>query len=220
MYKIYIVRNTVNGKIYVGLTRKSIEHRWKWHVYASNHYKKTQIVFLRAIRKYGPEAFTIKEIDSATDKHLAYGLEMAYILLYQATNPELGYNGTFGGDGGQIPTQATRDKIAATRKLRGLTCAWMGSPNEAAVRAKISAGKMGAKNPNFGKPSPFRKEIPFPESADLYANGTNTRQLAKKYNVSQSVVCKRLRDHGVKLRDVSECQSGPLSCRWRPELHV
>lgn len=181
------------------------------HIYASNHYKKTQVVFLRAIRKYGPKAFVIQEIDATDDKILACRLEMVYILLYQATNPELGYNGTFGGEGGQIPTPETRAKIGKARAGRA---SWTKGPNTAETVEKCRQGKLGSKNPNFGKPSPNRRSIPLDEAKNLYDGGMNTRQLADKYGVSQGIVCKRFREAGVKLRSNSESQKGPLSPAW------
>lgn len=115
MYKIYIVRNTVNGKIYVGQTHKTVKERWKQHVKASNH-KRTY--FYSAIQKYGPGSFVVRMIDSTRNRTECNMLEMAYICLYQATNPELGYNSTVGGDGNPFPSQYTRQKMAESQKRR------------------------------------------------------------------------------------------------------
>lgn len=66
---VYIIRNKINGKRYVGKTSIGIKQRWKKHLidsfndklYAYNSY------FHRAIRKYGVENFEFEEIYSNED---------------------------------------------------------------------------------------------------------------------------------------------------------
>lgn len=49
---VYLIRNLVNGKCYVGKTELSVEHRWKEHqCYARNNYGNALVH--KAIRKYG-----------------------------------------------------------------------------------------------------------------------------------------------------------------------
>ena len=47
---IYIIKNNVNSKVYIGQTKKSIEERWKEHIYSSTY--RNQILYM-AMRKYG-----------------------------------------------------------------------------------------------------------------------------------------------------------------------
>jgi group I intron endonuclease len=62
---IYKITNTLNGKMYIGQTIRSIEERWKRHKNdALNNILNTH--FARAIRYYGPEVFTVEVIDIAT----------------------------------------------------------------------------------------------------------------------------------------------------------
>lgn len=60
---IYKIINQVNGKIYVGQTRKTIDQRMNEHITASfsNSEKKDYNFLLhKAIRKYGSSNFTIE----------------------------------------------------------------------------------------------------------------------------------------------------------------
>lgn len=55
---IYKVTNTINGKIYVGQTIRTIKKRWKQHVYSAYHETKEHNAPIQyAIRKYGECAF-------------------------------------------------------------------------------------------------------------------------------------------------------------------
>ena len=51
---VYKVTNTVNGKVYFGKAA-DVWGRWYKHIWAAQH--GSPLVFHRAIRKYGPEAF-------------------------------------------------------------------------------------------------------------------------------------------------------------------
>lgn len=62
-YKLYLVTNTLNGKVYVGLTIGSLEKRLKQHFAAARRGRKS--AFANAINKYGEGAFTIELIKSS-----------------------------------------------------------------------------------------------------------------------------------------------------------
>jgi|SRR5260221_3302565 len=58
-FTIYLHRNRINGKSYVGQTKKTIEERWKEHLKCA---KGTRVIknargFTGAIRKYGAASF-------------------------------------------------------------------------------------------------------------------------------------------------------------------
>lgn len=118
MYKIYIVRNTVNGKIYVGQTSRSVDRRWKEHVRCSRNYPLS-----KAIRKYGEAAFEREEIDSTENRNLADLLERLYILMYYADDKGMGYNLAEGGEG-MVPAP---DVLA--RRNESIRSFWADSDN-------------------------------------------------------------------------------------------
>ena len=95
---IYLITNKVNEKHYVGQTTKTIEWRWKQHVY---HSKRDDTPLYYAIRKYGIENFYIELLDTISKEtldglieELNY-LEICYISIFDSL--KCGYNATIGG---------------------------------------------------------------------------------------------------------------------------
>ena len=117
-----------SSKVYVGLTGK--KPLWRWGADGRNY--RTQ-PFYRAICKYGWD--NIEHIILAEVKTLeeARELEKHYIALYDATNPEHGYNFCTGGE---------------------INDARRGKPPTEEARRKASERFRGERNPNYGKPLP------------------------------------------------------------------
>lgn len=96
---IYKVVNRINGKIYVGLTRKALEERKKLHIHAAK-YSRHYSLFHKAIRKYGAENFEWSILEECNDELLSKR-EQHYILENKSwvRHPETnGYNLTPGGE--------------------------------------------------------------------------------------------------------------------------
>lgn len=91
---IYIIRNTVNSKVYIGQTRTSVEQRWKEHL---RHAQYGDQVINRAMRKYGVNKFYIETLEICNAELLDYR-EMYYIDLYDSTDKSKGYNVSIGGN--------------------------------------------------------------------------------------------------------------------------
>jgi hypothetical protein len=62
-YKLYLVTNTINDKVYVGLTIGDLGRRLKQHFAAARRGRKS--AFANALRKYGEDAFKIELITSS-----------------------------------------------------------------------------------------------------------------------------------------------------------
>lgn len=93
---IYCIKNTVNEKMYVGQTTKSLKKRWSMHRIIAASGKGHHLH--ASIRKYGVHVFTASIIDTcSTDKEL----NEKEILWISALNTygHNGYNETLGGDG-------------------------------------------------------------------------------------------------------------------------
>lgn len=89
-----------SNKVYIGITFNP-KRRW----YNGNGYlhkrkdgKYNQPLFARAILKYGWDNFTHEIIKDNLSKEQACELEKKYIQEYDSTNPQKGYNISFGGD--------------------------------------------------------------------------------------------------------------------------
>jgi len=118
MVSIYIIVNTINGKSYVGKTGKSLTSRWREHINIAR--LGTRRYLSSAIRKYGPEAFEMWEIDRAETHEAASLKEMKWIAILRTYKREQGYNLTLGGDGavGRKNSPETNARLSAAQTRR------------------------------------------------------------------------------------------------------
>lgn len=93
---IYKFTNLINGKVYIGQTRKMLRERLSGHIYEM---KNNPNYFHKALLKYGLSNFDISVIEICENPEDLDGLEVYWISYYNATNRENGYNLTKGGSG-------------------------------------------------------------------------------------------------------------------------
>lgn len=88
MTGIYIIRNTINNKVYIGQS-VDIKTRWRQHKCSNNDYP-----LYRAFRKYGLENFTFEVLLECSKDELLIN-EQKYILEYRSLESNYGYNQSF-----------------------------------------------------------------------------------------------------------------------------
>lgn len=127
MYTVY-KHTSPGGKVYIGITRDRLQHRWKGgHGYANNAH------FTRAIMKHGWQSFRHEVVAEGLTQHEAETLEIILIARYDSTNPDKGYNRA---PGGHTQSPETRAKISA---------ALTGVPLSKERRERLSASRKGRK---------------------------------------------------------------------------
>lgn len=105
MCGIYKITNQINGKIYVGksvhIEQRFTEHKRdsqvpqeQWEV----NYRHVKTPFHTAVRKYGIENFNLEILEECEEQQLNKR-EKYWIAKLNATDRNIGYNVTFGGDG-------------------------------------------------------------------------------------------------------------------------
>lgn len=99
VYTIYMHKNKINNKVYIGQTCQ-IKTHFRWG-HNGNHYK-DQPKFFRAIQKYGWDNFEHLILETNLSKEVADIKERELIILYNSI--ENGYNTA---DGGQTSRHAT-----------------------------------------------------------------------------------------------------------------
>lgn len=105
----YIVTNKTNAKRYVGITKEGTERRWYMHVRDAKVRPTTAL--RQAIAKYGAENFTIEEVACALDWFSLQSIEKTLIVQEQThISTGLGYNETWGGDGGDCSSGRKRSE--------------------------------------------------------------------------------------------------------------
>ena len=106
---IYIIKNTVNDKVYIGQTTLSLEDRWKSHLKPSVHKTRDTYKIYNAMNKYGKENFYVELLEDDIPIDLLNEKEIEYIELYDSYYN--GYNSTKGGDGRIVNKEYDVDEI-------------------------------------------------------------------------------------------------------------
>lgn len=123
---MYISIPPPSGKVYIGITRDTPQHRWRGgNGYVTNAY------FKRAIDKYGWPNFAHEILYTGLSESAAVQKEIELIAFYDSTNPENGYNRSPGGD---LVSSITAEKIS-----NGLT----GKKHSPESRRKMSLARKG-----------------------------------------------------------------------------
>lgn len=102
---IYKITNLVNGKIYVGLTTKTIEKRLNQHIHSNGCSAITD-----AIKKYGKENFKIEIICECFSKNELNEREIYFIDFYKSLVTCNGYNIESGGNSSKL-SEKSKEKI-------------------------------------------------------------------------------------------------------------
>lgn len=110
---IYLLRNIVNGKVYVG---QSVHVLRRWHEHKKCAKRGDKSHLYDAIRKYGADMFEHSVLEACTPERLDER-EAYWMSLYDCRNPECGYNLLPAGQRGRVMDSICRERIAS--KLRG-----------------------------------------------------------------------------------------------------
>jgi group I intron endonuclease len=128
---VYKVTNSVNGKIYIGITY-NVDKRWRKHQRNANSPAYSSR-FYSAIRKHGVEYFSIEVIYCSLFRDDVMEKEIYFIREYNSIDKNYGYNMTYGGENTSSHPEI-RAKISAAHKGKILS---------AEHKVKISASGKG-----------------------------------------------------------------------------
>jgi group I intron endonuclease len=137
---VYALINKSSGKIYVGQTTKGLSVRWHQHVKSSRKKTVKQVIH-KAILKYGPEAFDVVVLETATEKRELDELERYYIALADSMLPR-GYNQKPGGSTATVSVEV-RDRMSLAAKARWATFRAEGRrlPDEHREKLRVNLAK-------------------------------------------------------------------------------
>lgn len=94
---IYIIRNTVNSKVYIGQTTMTVQERFRTHTKSSTLKAKQHYKLYTAMRKYGAEKFYVETLLEEVPLEALNQKEIELIEKFDSFRN--GYNSTPGGDG-------------------------------------------------------------------------------------------------------------------------
>lgn len=144
---VYILRNHINNKVYIGQTWYSLKKRFGQ---GYNQY------LMNDIQKYGKEQFYYEIIAQCFDQDMADKVEVYYIILFDSTNRNNGYNIMRGGSNSRHSPE-TIEKMSLLARER---CNTVKGREHIDMLSKMNAGK----------PAP-NKGIPMPESQKAKMRG-------------------------------------------------
>jgi len=111
---IYLIRNLLNGKAYVGQTVKTVEERWRRHCWPCS--SQTNMPIVLALQKYGKKNFSVSVIDTATSQEELNQKEKWWAHQLSTFSPT-GYNLRAGGGRGAL-SEETKRRISSSNRGR------------------------------------------------------------------------------------------------------
>lgn len=162
---IYIIRNLITNKSYIGQTKYTVEKRYKSHISSFKIFSKNLqkrhccIALYTSMKKHGLNNFVISKIlECENDKLDKY--EKFYIKVFNSLCPN-GYNIRTGGYNGKHCAQS---------------------------REKMRKSKLGSNNPNYGKPrsESFKKIMSEKKSKENHHFWKKELSIKHKLNLSKS----------------------------------
>lgn len=215
-YKIYMHRNLINNKVYIGQTRDDLKRRFK-----SGYGYRSSPHFYASIQKYGWNNFehTILEENLTADQ--ANERERFWIQVFRSTEEEYGYNLTSGGRG---QPEKRSNKILRKKVYCKETKQCFDSITEAAewaglkktggsnITSQIKGNRKSAgRHPETGEPLHwcfFEEELNLPNQERNIANSKKVQNLdtgeifnsineaSRFYNISNVTISKSCKTNG------------------------
>lgn len=190
--RIYIIRNTVNDKVYVGQTHVSIKLRFQNHLSASR--RDLDYVIGKAIRKYGEDKFYVELLEECLIEELNER-EQYWISFFKATDNKFGYNMSIGGN--VVRTTKELDENLVLRMFNS----GIGSYEIAKllhVHPYRTAEVLKKHNIIYGAEKQKRKDEK--KIVASYLSGKGTMDICRQFNINKSTVRRILLRNNVELR--------------------
>lgn len=134
-YTVYMHKNKINDKVYIGMTGNIPRKRWKY----GHGYKKSY--FYNAIKKYGWDGFNHIILKENLSFEEAEEWEKFYIQKYNSTNKSCGYNIAIGGGVNRGYHLSEERKENLRKKLSGENGSFYGRRHTDETKQKISESK-------------------------------------------------------------------------------
>lgn len=144
---VYLITCIPEGKKYVGKTCQTSHARWRQHRTEARIGRK-DTPLLRAIRKHGPDAFTIEDLGECDSQTKLNAKERRWIKELGTDDPAKGYNLQGAGGGGKpLKKRNPHAELAPDHKdkIRASLLAFYASRKSTAVAVMNGGGTLNAK---------------------------------------------------------------------------
>lgn len=192
--KIYKITNNINGKIYIGQTKTSIERRFISHKSAAR--RGINYILYKAIRKYSQENFKIELIEEV-ENNLANEREIYWIAKYSSTNNNIGYNSSIGGNVVNKPVSISKEKVLELFNLGN-------SAVKISKMFHIDIHKitdiLKSENIKYGQEKQMYSKDILESIINEYKNGLSIRAISKKLNLDRHCISKALKRSNILVK--------------------
>lgn len=120
-FGVYVICNTVNGKVYIGSTIRSFASRWNEHQSRLTARKHVNKHLQSAWVKYGPSVFTFTAIEVVKDKALIIAREQYWIDWYLENHKPGCYNKRAIANSNQGVRMSERNRQKRSAMMKGNT---------------------------------------------------------------------------------------------------
>lgn len=179
---LYKITNSINGKVYVGQTVRTLEER------IAEHKRKSHTIIGKAIKKYGAENFTIELLKEASSIEELNDLEISWISQCNSLIPN-GYNQCFGGDNtkGFHHRESSKQKMSESKKTAflGETNPFFGKTHSDEQKAKWSRERKGRDMSKVTEASleSIRRKVINLDTGEVF---NSVREAAGKYDLKET----------------------------------
>lgn len=190
--RIYIIRNTVNDKVYVGQTHVSIKLRFQNHLSAAR--RGLDYIIGKAIRKYGEDKFYVELLEECLVEELNER-EQYWISFFKATDNRFGYNMSIGGNVVRTTKELDEEKVLQ------MFNSGIGSYEIAKllhVHPYRIAEILKEHNIVYGAEKQKRKDEK--EIITAYLSGKGTMDICREFSINKSTVRRLLLRNNIELR--------------------
>lgn len=206
--KIYIIKNDLNDKVYIGQTTQSLQKRFNGHCCHSKSDRSVNMHIKRAIHKYGKEHFKIELIEEC-DASLLDEREIYWIEKYDSFNN--GYNLTVGGDSNREAMTSPLEKTIDIELFKSFIIENYPTASAVADRFEIckasvynlikrlddSRLKLNPYNPRKAKGI---DGIDKDKLLEMYNDGWSIIDMVKYFHIKKSKISNYLHSLGIKPR--------------------
>ena len=182
---IYIIKNTVNDKVYIGQTTMTVHERFMVHMKPSTAKLRRNDKLYNAVTKYGRDKFYVETLESSVPIELLNQKEIECIAAYNSFYD--GYNSTKGGDGRIINKVENEDELLSLAKS-GM------SADELALKFSVNKATVFRTLHKLG----FYYHVSQDDILRLAKDGMSNTKIAQSLGCHIYTVCRALDKAGVR----------------------
>ena len=199
--RIYIIKNTINNKVYVGQTTVSLKLRFQNHLSASRCNK--GYIIGKAVRKYGEENFYIELLEECLVEEINER-EIYWISFFNSTNNKFGYNMSIGGN-----VVRTTKELNTTKIIEMFNSGIPAYKIAKIIKTGVPNVTKILKDNNIQYGLSLQKTSKKIESMiiDLYLDGYSTIDIARQFNKEKGTIRRILLRNNIKLRSFKETKN-------------